>query len=240
MIMNDDARYSSQAPPSQATLGGQLQASSLTTLAQQEIERMIIAGEFTPGERINENALANQLGISRGPVREACRALAAIGLVRLIPNRGAFIRTISEEEAREVYELRAGLFGYAGMLIAYRVGEAQLDYLRQLVAQMDAAALANDFDRYYAPNLTFHDYLVTATGNRHLIDTYHDLVRQLHLFRARGLVAGNGMLASNREHGDIVSALASRNPQHVFDAMASHIAAGQRRALGALPPALIP
>ncbi|OUE40555.1 hypothetical protein BZY95_13970 [Billgrantia desiderata SP1] len=215
-----------------AQQSGQLQAHSLTSLAQREIERMILGGEFTPGERINENALAIQLGISRGPVREACRALAAMGLVQLVPNRGVFIRVISEGEAREVYEMRAGIFGYAGMLLAPRITDDQLAYLSLLVEQMEGAAQANDFDRYYPPNLTFHDYLVSATNNQCLISTYHDLVRQLHLFRTHGLVAGNGMLESNREHREIVEALAARDPQHAFNAMASHVNAGQRRALG--------
>lgn len=218
--------------PERAQQIGHLQAHSLTSLAQREIEQMILGGEFTPGERINENALANQLGISRGPVREACRALAAMGLVQLIPNRGVFIRVISEDEAVEVYEMRAGIFGYAGMLLAPRITDDQLAYLYLLVEQMERAAQANDFDRYYPPNLTFHDYLVSATGNQRLIRTYHDLVRQLHLFRARGLVTGNGMKESNREHREIVKALAARDQQRAFNAMAGHVNSGQRRTLG--------
>lgn len=220
--MNDDA----------APANGPLQSHSLANLAQREIEHMILGGEFMPGERINENALANQLGISRGPVREACRALAAMGLVQLIPNRGIFIRMISEEEAREVYEMRAGIFGYAGKLLARQINDTQLVYLNRLVEQMEAAAQVNDFDRYYAPNLTFHDFLVSATGNRRLIAIYHDLVRQLHLFRSRGLVSGDGMLDSNREHREIVAALEARDAQRAFEAMAGHVEAGQHRALG--------
>lgn len=212
---------------------GFLQAQSLTTLAQREIERMITGGEFSPGERINENALAAKLGISRGPIREACRALAALELVQLIPNRGIFIRVITEEDAKSVYELRAGLFGYSGMLLAERITQEQLDYLNLLIQQMDAAATASDFDRYYPPNLTFHDYLVSATGNQRLVRTYHDLVRQLHLFRTRGLVSGDGMKASNEEHRKIVAALTARDAQQAFDAMHGHVIAGRDRAMRA-------
>lgn len=212
---------------------GFLKAQSLTSLAQREIERMITAGEFSPGERINENALAAKLGISRGPIREACRALAALELVQLIPNRGIFIRVITEEDAKSVYELRAGLFGYSGMLLAERITKEQLDYLNLLVEQMDAAANASDFDRYYPPNLTFHDYLVSATGNERLVRTYHDLVRQLHLFRTRGLVSGDGMKASNNEHRAIVAALTARDPQWAFNTMHGHVMAGRDRAMSA-------
>lgn len=210
---------------------GFLQAQSLTSLAQREIERMITGGEFSPGERINENALAAKLGISRGPIREACRALAALGLVQLIPNRGIFIRVITEEDANSVYELRAGLFGYSGMLLAERITKEQLDYLHLLIEQMDAAANANDFDRYYPPNLTFHDYLVSATGNERLVRAYHDQVRQLHLFRTRGLVSGDGMKDSNNEHRAIFEALVARDPRRAFDAMHGHVMAGRDRAM---------
>lgn len=208
-----------------------LQAHSLTTLAQQAIERMITSGKFSPGERINENALANELGISRGPVREACRTLAAKGLVQLIPNRGVFIRVISEDDARDVYELRAGIFGYAGMLLAPLIRDDQLDHLQTLIDRMEAAIQAQDFDQYYAPNLSFHDFLVKATHNQRLVDDYHDLVRQLHLFRARALVAGESMAASNQEHREILASLAERDPQRAFAAMAGHVLQGRNRAL---------
>lgn len=227
--MNAIQDVSKHAP---AAVSGQLQALSLSSLAQREIERMITIGALLPGERINEHGLAKQLGISRGPLREACRTLAAIGLVELIPNRGVFVRVINRDEAREVYELRAGLFGYAGMLLASRIDEGQLVHLSRLVDQMEVAAQEGDFERFYAPNLTFHDCLVTATGNRRLIDNYHGLVRQLHLFRTRGLVSGDGMLESNQEHRAIVAALAARDPQRAFATMAGHVEAGQRRALG--------
>lgn len=213
---------------------GFLRAQSLTSMAQREIERLVIEGHYSPGERINENALATRLGISRGPVREACRALAAQGLVQLIPNRGVFIRVITEEDAKSVYEVRAGLFGYCGMLLAARITKLQLDHLELLVEQMEAAANANDFDRYYPANLTFHDFLISSSGNERLVKTYHDLVRQLHLFRTRGLVSGDGMKASNREHREIVAGLASRDAQRAFNAMHDHVLAGRDRAMSAL------
>ena len=103
--------------------------------------------------------------------------------------------------------------------------------LKTLIGQMEAAIQIQDFDRYYAPNLTFHDFLVTATNNQRLVDGYHDLVRQLHLFRTRGLVAGDGMAASNQEHREILVPLARRDPQGAFAAMAGHVLQRRNRAL---------
>src|SRR3546814_20774563 len=79
-----------------------LRTRSLANVVQAEIERMIIDGELKPNERVNENGLSQLLGVSRGPIREACSALAAMWLIQLIPNRGFFIRALSRSEERRV------------------------------------------------------------------------------------------------------------------------------------------
>src|SRR5919112_4175651 len=91
---------------------------SLTSLIRRELELMIETGELKAGDRLNENALAARLGVSRGPVREACRGLEQSGLVDVVVNRGVFIREVSSREAAELYELRAVLYGLAGRLLA--------------------------------------------------------------------------------------------------------------------------
>src|SRR5258707_360893 len=93
-----------------------LRTRSLASVVQAEIERLIVGGELTPNERINENALAQRLGVSRGPIREACSALAAMGLMQIIPYRGFFVRELSEKEAIDVSEARAGIFSCMVML----------------------------------------------------------------------------------------------------------------------------
>jgi len=103
--------------PSMPTVAA-LRAHSLTAVVQHEIERMILSGELGPGEHLNEKAVADKLQVSRGPVREACRALAELGFVRLIPNRGVFITQLTKADAIEVYDLRAGLTGLAASLLA--------------------------------------------------------------------------------------------------------------------------
>ena len=93
---------------------------SLATLVQQEIERLILDGDLKAGERLNENALAARLGVSRGPIREATRGLEKAGLVKLVVNRGAFVREIGLAEASEIYDLRALMFGLACQRVAAR------------------------------------------------------------------------------------------------------------------------
>lgn len=209
-----------------------LKSQSLTTLLKAEIERMILDGSFGAGERINENALAARFGVSRGPVREACRALAELGFVELIPNRGVFIRRIDRREAEQLYDVRAGLTGLAARLLAKTVTEAQLATLDALLDRMDAAGLS--LDDYYPLNLQFHDGMVEFTGNERLIAAYRQLVKELHLFRARGLVQGGGLAVSNAEHRDMVAAIRARDPVRAFEVAYSHVESGKARMLAAL------
>src|SRR5882757_11083967 len=125
---------STDATPSMPTVGA-LKAQSLTAVVQHEIERMILSGELGPGERLNEKAVADALKVSRGPVREACRALAELGFVQLIPNRGVFIKKLTKADAIEVYDLRSGLTGLAAQLLAPMMTPEHLDRLEGFVGE---------------------------------------------------------------------------------------------------------
>ena len=91
----------------------QLRSHSLTGVVQHEIERMILSGELQPGTRLKESVIARKLSVSRGPVREACRALAELGFLYLFPNRGVYVKRFDKTDAMEIYDLRAGLTGLA-------------------------------------------------------------------------------------------------------------------------------
>jgi len=209
-----------------------LKSQSLTSLLKAEIERMILDGSFAAGERINENALAVRFGVSRGPVREACRALAELGFVEQIPNRGVFIRRITRREAEQLYDVRAGLTGLAARLLAKIASQSQIEALELLLEQMDAAAIS--LDDYYPLNLQFHDLMVEFTGNERLIAAYRQLVKELHLFRARGLVQGGGLAVSNAEHRDMVAAIRARDPARAFEVAYRHVEFGKARMVAAL------
>jgi DNA-binding GntR family transcriptional regulator len=160
-----------------------LQEYSLTMLVQRELERMVLAGELAVGEKLNEFALASRLGVSRGPVREAVRALAETGLVRLEKNRGVFVREVCVVEVDEIYEVRAVFDRTAGRKLAASIQPEQLAKLRALVTRMDAAAGRDDHEAYHAANLRFHDSLVEFAGNSKLLQMYRRLVNELSLFR---------------------------------------------------------
>lgn len=199
-----------------------LQANSLPSAVQAEIEQMILGGALAPGQRINEAALATRFGTSRGPVREALRALEECGLVRAERNRGVFVREVSVTEADEVYDLREVLDELIGRRLAERITPEQLDRLRGLLAAMDAATTARDVERYYQLNLEFHDTLVAFTGNTRLSATYRRLTKELLLFRLHGLQEGGGFAVSNAEHKSIVAAIASRDPERAGRVLREH------------------
>src|ERR1700712_2197049 len=135
----------------------QLQGNSLANLVQVEIERMILDGELASGAKLTEATLADQLGVSRGPVREAFRMLEEAGLVRTEKNRGVFVRDVPIEEALEIFELRAVMDLHVGRKLAEGISTAEVRELRQLADAMDQAVKADNAHDYHRFNLKFHE-----------------------------------------------------------------------------------
>src|SRR3954469_12668948 len=121
-----------------------LQSSSLTTVVQQEIERAILQGEYEPGSKLIEAALAQKMGVSRGPIREAFRMLEEAGLVRNEKNRGVFVRDIPIEEAVEIFDLRAAMDELVGRKLAKDIKTVELKEIKGLVDSMEKAVKAED------------------------------------------------------------------------------------------------
>ena len=222
----DNRAVNSPLPPSPLEL---VQSNSLPMLVAREVERMILAGELSVGERVNESALAARFRVSRGPVREALRGLEESGLLRLEKNRGVFVREISLGEADEIYDLREALDELVGRRLAKRFEEPARSAVRALLAEMDRAAAQGDAASYHMVNLRFHDTLVEATGNAKLIATYRRLIKELHLFRLKGLTAGGGLPVSNDEHRAIVRAIESGDADAAGKRMRDHVRASRKR-----------
>ena len=206
-----------------------LQSHSLTSVVQQEIERQILAGELPPGAQLIEAQLAERLGVSRGPIREAFRILEESGLVRQEKNRGVFVRSIPLDEAMEIYDLRALMDEAVGRRLAERITPEQLKTVRTLVERMEQAVKAGDADRYHLLNLEFHDRLVEFAGNRKLIAIYRRLIKELSLFRRMNLADAKLLPISASEHRAIVKAIASGDPEAAGRAMREHVMESKER-----------
>ena len=200
-----------------------LQTSSLASVVQVELERMILSGELAPGEKLTEMALAARLGVSRGPLREAFRMLDEAGLVRTEKNRGVFVRDIPIDEAIEIFDLRAAMDELVGRRLAETITPAALREIRALVDSMEQAVKAKNAYNYHLLNLKFHDRLVELAGNGKLTAIYRKLIKELSLFRRLNLADGWLMPISVGEHRQIVKAIASGNADAAGKAMFDHV-----------------
>lgn len=207
-----------------------LQSRSLATAVREELERRILSGEISPGDKLNEQDVAGALKVSRGPVREAFRALDQAGLIRTEKNRGVFVRSLTRFEADELYEVRAGLDALIGRLAVERCTPASIREVRELHNAMQKAANARNVDEYYPLNVRFHDLLAQMTRNANLVAAYRRLVNELHLYRREALASGpDSFPTSIREHLAIVAAISAGDADLAARLLYEHALEGRRR-----------
>ncbi len=207
-----------------------MQSSSLPTLVQRELTQQIIAGDLRAGAKLNEVDVALRLGVSRGPVREAFRALEESGLVRFEKNRGVFVRQVTLEEADEIFELRALLDEYAGRRAARNATADDVAALQKLVDGMESAAGRGEVDEYFALNLDFHDRIIELAGNAKLARLYRRLVNELHLYRRASLGAAGNLPVSVAEHRAIIDRIAAHQPAAAGRLLHDHLLHSRERA----------
>lgn len=203
----------------------------LTAHVVEELKLLIESGQAKPGERLNEATLATRMGTSRGPIREAIRVLAGMGLVTPVPNRGVFVRKISVPEMIEIYELRALIFGFAVESAAEHLTPARKKILATLLEQMEAAAAAGKGSRYYELNLRFHAAIVEFSNNRRAARVYAECVNELHLFRRPAFNYPAKMQRSNLEHRAIFDAIVAGRGAAARRMAEEHVRSGRQRLL---------
>lgn len=181
----------------------------------------ILAGEFAPGARIVETRVARELGVSQGPVREALRDLATLGLVELQPYRGARVRRPETEEIRQAMRVRAELEALAAAEACPRLGAEGLAELKAILAEMVELAAGGRMQEYVQRNTEFHRAVMRASGNPTLERLWELL---LPFARTYLTAAASGMDARRirRSHQRVVRALASGDPAQAASAMRDH------------------
>jgi DNA-binding GntR family transcriptional regulator len=198
---------------------------------REHIKNMIHQGEVRPGERINEQALAQRLQIGRATAREALRSLEQAGLVRIIPNRGAEVRKLSLEDALHLYDVRAGLAHASGRLIALRIGQEDEEKLLSLLAEMETAVEGRNHEKYQRLNATFHEVLMQTTRNPRLIAMNDAVENELKLYLRKGVFTLAQIRVSCLEHRKILEAAMSGKAEAAGDAFEQHILTGKQRML---------
>jgi GntR family transcriptional regulator, gluconate operon transcriptional repressor len=169
------------ADPGGATLEPLNAPRSLTEDAADRIREQILSGGFRQGEHLVEARIAEQLKVSRGPVREAFKLLRAEGLLEEEPRRGTFVVSLSPEDVREIYGLRAAIEGRAARLLATDPDPAAVTELRSLLERIDGAIKAGDYAEVFRRDLEFHDGLCRLSGNARLHEVF---VRYVPMLRA--------------------------------------------------------
>jgi DNA-binding GntR family transcriptional regulator len=174
--------------------------------------------------------------VSRGPVREAFRALDQAGLVRVEKNRGVFVRQVSVDEADQIYEVRAALEGLIGKLAARRIEADELDQLRAVVKKMASYdTKLRKPEAYFALNVEFHDILARAARNAALLTHYRRVVNELDLYRRETISRSTENIpTSTREHEAIVAAVARRDERLAEKLLTEHVLSSRERLHAAL------
>lgn len=205
--------------------------STLPEAAAERLRTLIIEGTLAPGTRLNERELSEQLGVSRTPLREAFRMLAGDGLLTQLPNRGAQVVALSAEDARHAFDVMGALEGLAGELAAARVTDADIETLRALQAEMEAAHAHRDLPAYYRINRAIHDRLNAIAGNPILSHTYRTLNTRLHALRFRSNLNPAKWDQAVTEHRCMIAALAARDGAALRDILIKHLRAKQQAVL---------
>lgn len=225
--MNDfDHPRTSAAGAASVTAGerpGRRPATLPRTIAGR-LRELITEGDLAPGARLNERALGERLGVSRTPLREAFRLLAADGLVDLEPNRGARVVTLSERDIRELFELMGALEALAGELASARITDADVAELKALTFEMLACHARSDLPAYYRINRAIHDRIALAAGNEMLWRTYGTLNRRIQNLRFRSNFDRAKWDLAAREHVRMVELLERRDAAGLAALLRGHLA----------------
>lgn len=193
----------------------------------------IFDGDLAPGSFIDEVALCTRLKISRTPLREALKVLAAEGLVRHEPRRGSFVNQITEQDMDEIFPVIALLEGRCAFEAARNASDADIAALDTLHNRLQEHAQAKRIKDYYATNYTIHEAIITLANNRWLAQAIADLRKILKLARQQQLYAPGRLEQSLGEHLTIYAALRARDAEGADAAMREHITR-QREALRVL------
>lgn len=187
------------------------------------LRRAILKGELEPGERLMEIALANRLGVSRTPIREAIRKLELEGLVVMIPRKGAEVARITEKDLRDVLEVRTSLEKLAIELACERVTEEDKKALQETCQAFKESLGGDDLTVIAEKDVAFHDVIFSATKNARLIQILNNLREQMYRYRLEYLKDKGAHLRLVEEHEKIMNAIINNDKEEAVRMIQEHI-----------------
>lgn len=204
---------------------GPVRATSLHDGVAQRLRALVFDGVLVPGAWIDEKALAEQWQVSRTPLREALKVLAAEGLVELVPHRGCRVIELGEADAEALFPVMALLEGRCAHEAVRLATDADLAALRRLHDELERHAAAQDLDGYYRANHEFHSRVQALAANRWLDRVTSDLRRFMRMMRGRQLALPGRIAASLNEHRVLMDAFVQRDAARAEHAMHDHLMA---------------
>ena len=198
------------------------------------LRQAILRGELKPGERLMEIALANRLGVSRTPVREAIRMLELEGLVIMIPRRGAQVAQITEQDLNDVLEVRLGLEELAVRFACERITDEEIKALGLAVKEFEKKMSNNELSAQAEADVKFHEIIYGATHNRRLVQIINNIREQMYRYRIEYLKDVESRKTLVKEHYEICDALKRRDAESAVEKMCIHIRNQQEAILRSL------
>ena len=189
----------------------------------QTLRQAILKGELQPGERLMEIKLAERLGVSRTPIREAIRKLELEGLVVMVPRKGAAVANITEKDTKDVLEVRRTLEMFAVEVACERISQEQLTQLKQAAKAFEASKGSMDVIRIAETDMLFHEIIYEATQNDRLVQMLNNLRENMYRYRIEYLKDPNYYDSLVGEHREILDAIEAGDIQRARNGMESHI-----------------
>lgn len=196
---------------------------SFADQAEVALRQQILSGHRAPGDRLNEVEIAAELGVSRGPLREAMQRLARDGLVVVQPHRGSFVRSLEPDEIEELYEVRIALECAAAQLAAERRSDADVTALTGLLDSSAKAVTGAGDAPHYPAHLDLHEMVAMVSGNQRLHRAVVQINQELKLVRAASGFRPERAPRALVEHSDVVAAIVGRDPGEACELMRKHL-----------------
>ncbi len=175
------------------------------------LKSAVVSGQLKPGERLMEQQVAEELGVSRTPVREAIRRLELEGFLIMIPRKGAYVADISLKDIAQVFEVRAAMESLAAGLAAERITNDQLDMLERKLVEVKAAVDSSDIEAIIKIDTDFHEIIYNASRNERLVQILSNLREQIQRYRSASLAYPGRLKDTLEEHKELVEAISDRN-----------------------------
>lgn len=203
----------------------------LRDVVVENIRQAIISGQFPAGMRLMELQLAEEMGVSRTPVREAIRKMELEGLVVMIPRRGAYVANISIKDINEVYQVRTALDVLAAGLAADKITEEEAAEMQRLIDEDKALVEARNYPKIIENDTAFHDIIYRASGNKRCMDIISNLREQITAIRGRSMPYPGRLEIMLVEHQTIADSIAKHNAKKAQEAVRVHMENAERTLL---------